>query len=409
MKSFVIQKSANNEIRIGWQDLPCRKKKYSDTSDVKKKEYHAKQVALLETEVLRVGDRSYLIDRINGCRILAQGEADSFDLMRARALDILSDFQRPRKEQNNARRPGWGIDPSLTKFGAYARHTLLEAGSVASRRYAALGKGVEVTLTIPGHSDSAFRSVARWSGYLVNRLLQAVRRHPTHIEWFYVWELQARGALHIHLAICGDTQERLLQLGRKVRKLWFRLMEEVGKFEATDMFIRRGGFGRNTYRQFLKGNHVAEVRKSLAAYFAKYLSKGATGKKDKKIVHPYHPARWWGISRTLLKAVKKERLSVKFTGLSESALAELLVVAENQLRRYSPVRGVDYSFEVSYGRDGSRKIVGFGQRFIYWFADSDFDELTCWLPQLLRYLKALCSNAVIEGDISWALHTPAWR
>lgn len=409
MKSFVLQKSANNEIRVGWQDLPCRKKNYGDKSHDKKNQVYAEHVALGETEVLRVGSRGYLIDRVHGCSILTQDEADRHEERQRRSLDIIPDFQRRGYGPIDTRKPGWGLEPKPTKFGSYARHTILEAGAVASRRTRGDGRGVEVTLTIPSSSHSAFGAVSRWSGYIVNRLLQVIRRDCPTIEWFYVWELQKRGALHIHMALSGEPQSALLRVGRKVRKLWFRLLEEVGGKSGANMFLRRGGRGNNTYRQFLKGNRVAPIKKSLAAYFAKYVSKGAGGSSKEKVEHRYYPARWWGISRKLLQRVKDERLVVRFSGVSEQEIVGLLSSALGWVRRYNPVRNCGYGFDVSYGEGSHRKQVGYGERFISWFSDSDFDLLQVWLPQLLRYLFAQCSNAVIEGQTDWALHTPAWK
>ena len=409
MKSFVVQKSANNEVRLGWQDLPRRTKKNTDSEQVKRDTKYSETIALSETELIRVGGRGYLIDRVNGCSVMTSNESDNYEARQEKALDIISDFQQARKVGKNDHKSGWGYDPKATKFGNYARHTILEAGAVASRGSGDLGRGVEVTLTIPSTSSSAFRAVSQWSGYAVNRLLQVIRRDAPHIDWFYVWELQKRGALHIHMALSGDVQAKLLRIGRKIRDTWFRVLEEIGRKSGADMFLKGRGYGRNTYKEFLKGNRAAEVRKSLAAYFAKYVSKAAGKEANKRIVHSYPPARWWGISRKLLKRVKEQRLNVRFTCVSESELVELLSIAEGFVRRHNPLRSVTYSFEVSHGEGGTAKAVGFGQRFVYWFDDSAFSSVEVWLPQCLRFLSKYCSNAVIEGDIDWALHTPAWR
>ena len=409
MKSFILQKSANNEVRIGWQDLPRRKKKQSDSLEDERQHYYASQVALTETEVICVGERGYLIDRVNGCSTLTLNEAEEHEKRRARALDIINDFQRSRKVSKNDYKPGWGDRPKITTFGRYARHTILEAGTVSSRGSGQDGRGVEVTLTLPGHSHRCFDTISKWSGYACNRLLQVIRRHEPDTLWFYVWENQKRGALHLHMALSGVPQERLLRLGRKIRKTWYRVLEEIGRRENTDMFIRRGGFGRNTYKQFLKGNRVAEIEKSLAAYFAKYVSKGKTKNPSNASEHAYYPSRWWGISRKLLVKVKKERLNVRFTAVSEDECVNLLHIAQNYLERYLPVLRHSYNFELSYGKEGDAKAVGIGSRFIYWFSGESFGELQVWLPAFLRYLSKYFSNAVIEGDTGWALHTPAWR
>lgn len=407
MKSIVVQKFANRELRIGFQDLPPSRRAEGDRSEQRKAERYSRSCALVETEVVR-GDGSiaYLLDSVNGDSIITQSEADKHEQMQSRALDIIRDFQRPKKDKNDTNRPGWGNPPKITRFGAYARHTILEAGAVASRGAGLDRRGVEVTLTLPSSSYCAYRAICDWSGYLVNRVLQAIRRHKQDIDWFYVWEVQKRGALHLHMALSGDCQSELLRLGRKVRKTWYRALVEVGRKSGANMFLRGGGRGNNTYREFLKGNRVAEIRKSLAAYFAKYVSKESGRKTGKGVVQKYYPSRWWGISRKLLSRVKKERLSVRFTRLSEEECIDLLSIAEGFVRRHSPIRSCSYSFELSYGKEGRTVVVGAGFRLIYWFDDSSFSSIQVWLPQLLRFLSKYCSNAVIEGDTAWALHTP---
>lgn len=409
MKSFVLQKSANNEVRIGWQDLPRHKKEYKDKSCDKKAQIEAEHIALAETEVLRVGDRGYLIDRALGCSILSRDEAIRHEQRQKRSLDIIRDFQQARKVGKNAHKSGWGYDPKPTRFGAYARHTILEAGAVASRGARHDERGVEVTLTIPGGCPRGFRALSQWSGWAVNRLLQILRRRKTGIEYFYVWEWQKRGALHLHMALSNSGNEELLLAGREVRECWYRVLEEIGRKSGTNLFLRGRGYGQNSYEEFLKGNRVAPIKKSLAAYFAKYVSKGAVPVSKTKQKNFYPPSRWWGISRSLLKKVKGERLNVRLTCVSENELAGLLASAIGYVRRYNPVRSCGYGFDVSYGEGRNKKQVGYGERFIYWLGDSEFSSLQVWLPQLLRYLLTQCSNAVIEGDINWALHTPVWR
>lgn len=405
MKSIVIQKSANREVRIGWQDLPSPKRKKGDKQSDKNWTKYSEAVALLETESVRVGDRAYLIDNVNGCCVLSLSEADCYDQQRERALDIIGDFQRTRLKQNDTNKPGWGYDPKVTRFGAYARHTILEAGAVASRGTGHFGRGVEVTLTLPSSSFRAFRALSQWSGYAVNRILQAVRRRRSDIEWFYVWEVQKRGALHLHMALSGASTQELLRAGRAVRKTWFRVLADIGAKSGANMFLRRGGRGNNTYKEFLKGNRVAEIRKSLAAYFAKYVSKEAKSNVSGSVVHSYPPSRWWGISRSLLKKVKGERLNVRITNLSEEQCVELLSMAEAFCRRHAPIRGTGYSFEVSYGDKANARPVGIGARWLYWFSDESFAQIEVWLPQFIRFLAKYCinecSNAVIEGTTSW--------
>lgn len=401
MKTIVIQKSANREVRVGWQDLPHPKKQHGDTEAIKGATRYAESVAIAETEVVRVGDRAYLIDNVKGCSILASNEADCHEALQKRSLDIIGDFQRARKVGRNDYKSGWGYDPKVTRFGSYARHTVLEAGAIASRGAGHTERGVEVTLTIPGGTRSSFRAVSQWSGWAVNRLLQVIRRKSSGVEWFYVWELQKRGALHLHMALSGAGNEELLQLGRKIRKCWYRVLEEIGRKSGTNPFARGNGYGKNTYREFLKGNRVAEVRKSLAAYFAKYVSKRASKDSGQVEAKFYPPSRWWGISRSLLSKVKKERLNVRFTCLSEEQCIQLLSIVQSFVRRHSPVRCTGYSFEVSYGDEGSKKAVGIGARWLYWFSDESFSSIEVWLPQLLRYLRQYCSNAVIQGDTGW--------
>jgi hypothetical protein len=223
--------------------------------------------------------------------------------------------------------------------------------------------------------------------------------------WFYVWELQTRGALHIHMALSGLQQIELLSLGNAIRDKWFDVLEDISRKSGIDLWLRQGGRGRNDRRDALKANRVAEVSKGLSNYFAKYCSKQATKSVGFGKRAPSPPARWWGMCRRLSQEIKKERLNVRITGISETEIAGMLSAIDNLFRGHSPVVSYRYDFELSFSTGGVSVHQGYGWRQISYYSDLDFDKLSVWLPQTLNYLVRECSDAVIEGDIAWLLHT----
>lgn len=228
-----------------------------------------------------------------------------------------------------------GGDNRATAFTRRARHTLLEAGDVMQSLCPSVTDGAAanaraITLTLPGSTPEALRACAAWSSWLLNCLMQEVRdcRHPVY--YFSVWELQKRGALHLHLCIGGNpdqvSMEFLKTLGDRLIARWFELLKvmgtrrkvsrggKTGRLPGIDMFARsetaiqaRGGpkSWRDYPEKWQADNQP--IKKNVAAYFSKYASKNATSGNKNKVFNAYSPSRWWSCSTNIREEIKKYR------------------------------------------------------------------------------------------------------
>lgn len=211
----------------------------------------------------------------------------------------------------------WGKPNRKKSFTSNACHRILESGAVIDKENPA--KTWMVTCTIPGSTPAALQAVAHWSGWIVNRMLQTIRDNPVGKfgKWFYVWEFQKRGALHMHWAVAHQDDRIAKRLAEQLEYQWFELLLELKQKAGVDCFERLDG-GTHRYSSLNWQSNVQKVQKSVAAYYSKYVSKGSENQVALKdpTVKVYYPARWWGSSKSTKEAVKKWRFTYKLEGYS---------------------------------------------------------------------------------------------
>lgn len=183
-----------------------------------------------------------------------------------------------------------------TTFGNNAKRAILRSGGALDRVIGSPGEVIFLTGTIPGSTPMAYQAMADYAHLVVDRLKSWLSKRCCARYEFYVWELQKRGALHLHYAVHLPNEKQRQSVLNGFRAEWCRLLRMVGKLGNCNMFQR--GFG--DYR--IHGESVVQayaqpVRKSVTAYLAKYCSKEAG--KLSVCPHPYAPKRWWGRSRPL--------------------------------------------------------------------------------------------------------------
>jgi hypothetical protein len=113
---------------------------------------------------------------------------------------------------------------------------------------------------------------------------------------FYCWELQKRGALHLHYAVhCPDkAAAAAILVGFKAQ--WVRLLRVVSERAGVDLFLNTVS-GQNWLEMPEAIQAKAErVEKSVGAYLGKYLSKSSKGTNA---IGQFAPCRWYGVSRPL--------------------------------------------------------------------------------------------------------------
>lgn len=384
MKNIIAQLAANNQVTIRYYDRPnCLKSKSTGDLSAQKdihalgriqqkledidkvlshgcKEYeHENKFDLYDNRNLfgrdrvpalpggassntvvstpaRATDTSGIIEYFNpeSSRIVQTNYKELTERKRS-YLDIIKKSQHTTKKERC-----WGKVQTVKKFTRNAKQKILEAGAVVDK-HTKKGSQYELTLTIPGSGVDVYDVVARYSGYLVNRITQIIRRLEAkghHVFWFFVWEHQKRGALHMHWCICvNSSPSESESLCRKIRAKWFDLLEELSVKTAIDLFKKKGFMGTWRYSPSMWQSNIAVVRKSVAAYFSKYMSKTyetsrfnrsrrerqeALRKKYPNRVEYARvislcPSRYWGCGSRVKHLCRRYRVNVPFSISSE--------------------------------------------------------------------------------------------
>jgi hypothetical protein len=363
MSVIILQRFANREYRLTQQDIFAGGKKAGDKYAEKQAEKYA--IAVRDTYVLQQEIQQGEAASISEGRLERRnfGEVDA--RLGIRALDIIDEFQQIAATKKN--KGGWGFQPNPTKFTRNARHRLLEAGAVIDKEFGL--NCYEVTVTLPGSGHRAYRTLANWSGWLINRLLREVSRNTQTSHWFYVWELQKRGALHLHFAIAARDISDAKRVAEKLEFDWFELLLELEEKTDVELFRRDP---RTTWRNRPEKwqSHVAPITKSCAAYFSKYAGKSAFSQSanDKR----YCPSRWWGSSSAVKKSIESERRKWKFEA-SASCAREIKSILQDFLLEKQPIKTYSYDFNLGQTKNGTN--LGGGEVWIKYYETEDFKKL----------------------------------
>lgn len=226
----------------------------------------------------------------------------------------------------------WGRKKDYSKFNKHGRKKILEAGGAIEKA----GKQDDcllVTVTIPGGGARVYDAVSRWSGYIANRMTQTLRNANRNDKckddcgYFYVWELQKRGALHLHWCLIGYDYET----AEKLKDAWYQALRDVGAKENLNCFKSESGRNWSNSPDTWQWD-IQEVKKSVAGYFAKYASKTALGSKDakprKKGFDPasslsVSPGRWYSISKSVRAWMQEYSCFIDWVG--DESKAEQMV------------------------------------------------------------------------------------
>lgn len=225
--------------------------------------------------------------------------------------ECVSDDLTPLDISSKVDHPGGDMPHRRTKFGLNAKRTLLRLGGAYDTIDPVPQHYVFLTGTIPGGTHDAFMAMARESRYVVHAIAKWLSRTTKTPHWFYVWELQRRGALHIHYCVYSPDTSAREKILREWHSKWHALIQEVGCRSSTDMWLRKDGTYHKEGHSVLQA-YAQEVRKSVAAYLAGYCG-GAKDKHSSDSTSPYYPGRWWGCSREstrLLKSLTDTREAV---------------------------------------------------------------------------------------------------
>lgn len=226
---------------------------------------------------------------------------DTPKLQESAPLDYSSQLETTRR----ARLSGYGEPPTrLTRFTRKASKTIQRCARALDEFSQSPGHILFFTGTLPGTGTDKYEAIARWSSYVVHRLKAWVAKVLPAKYDFYCWELQKRGALHLHYAVHCPDEAIAEKLIAGFKDEWIKLLKVVSEKTGKNLF-------HNGDRDIDWLNHpesiqakTERVTKSVGAYLGKYLSKSSRGTTK---FGRFSPCRWWGCSRPLRRLEESMR------------------------------------------------------------------------------------------------------
>lgn len=236
--------------------------------------------------------------------------------------------RRRETQEKTARRGGHGRIPAATKFTRHGSTMVRDAGHLIERDKT--GQAVFLTLTIAGGGQDVYDAISSFSGFIVNRFGTWLRGHA-ELDWFtYVWELQTRGAPHLHYMLSLPKGLSIRSFRKMVQAEWRRILCDVSVKSGVDVFKTLDG---RTWKLDKNAPYVGAklCTHDLGRYMAKYVSKS---RSKNGLATTWYPGRWWAVSYALRKAIMKERVKVKIRfpsiAAARAALSQLISAASEK-------------------------------------------------------------------------------
>jgi hypothetical protein len=275
-------------------------------------------------------------------------------------------------------------------FGNRAGQAIREAGAAME---IACGRDVRfchcTTLTLPANTREAFECLAAYSSYAVNRLFQTLRRrYPDANYWFFVWEYQQRGALHLHIAHYHPDETEGMLIGNLLIEQWHKILCDISDNSGVWMLSDKcvGDCAIQSYYQY----HTQPIRTSVAGYFAKYAAK-ASGAAENSYVREHSktlsPKRYWGSSHLLKQIVQQHsHISLFDVGSSEEAekrYQEVLSIILGEeivyFNRYEfckeLIKRENYGFRGGYQPKTYETVIAEGYREVFYVKPESYQKL----------------------------------
>jgi hypothetical protein len=243
-------------------------------------------------------------------------------------------------------RPGWGGLPRQQPFSTYGRRQILRAGGALERR-APHKECLFLTVTLPGSTTEAMEAIARYSGMAVKLLHDWIGNHISSKLSLYTWELQKRGALHLHYVVHCPDSSRGEWLIAHLQEEWCRILDAICAKAKVDVYATTRGFSWKEKKEVVRVD-AQWCEKSVAAYLSKYVSKAA--KTNRNLArYSYYPSRWYGVSRPLLALLRSMTATVSIDSITSSKAWAMYEDCLSSLQSWA-VRCYEYMHTVGGGK-----------------------------------------------------------
>jgi hypothetical protein len=269
-----------------------------------------------------------------------------YDAMKPYYREKISTLDITKKSQRSKKAPYMKLNrpKSFTRFSGQRVRECGAACSIACNGDMRFAN--EVTLTLPANTHEAFTALAAYSGYAINRLFQPIRRkYGDDCLWFFVWEYQKRGALHLHICTYHPDEMEGLLISAQLIEQWHKILVDISELSQVCMFLDKRR-DRCTVRSSHQ-HHTSQIKKDVGAYFAKYAGKEES--KDSWYIQKYPVSRFWGSSRSLKRIVRENSLRFDFDyqGNEKEAIEKYSRLIENIIEKLSIVKASTYEFYIA--------------------------------------------------------------
>lgn len=274
----------------------------------------------------------------------------------------------------------------LIVFGQFCKHKIKSFGNVQAQKIHECGAAMEMnmidpsfchvtTLTLPANNQAAFECLAAYSGYAVNRLFQPIRRDYAECNrWFFVWEYQKRGALHLHIAHYHPCKIIGAEIGQKLIETWHKILCDISDNSGIWLLSDRC---KDDYELKSWYQHLSQpMRKSVAGYFSKYAAKANQNEENnyiKKFSEMHPPSRFWGSSSQIKVIVKSHHFHNCRDYTEEKRSMEILFIhIHKMISECEIVLQKNYTFK----KDLTQNLcVAEGFRNIFYLSPSDYQKI----------------------------------
>ena len=274
----------------------------------------------------------------------------------------------------------------LIVFGQFCKHKFKHFANIQAQKIHECGAAMEMemldpsychvtTLTLPANTVAAFECIAAYSGYAVNRLFQPIRRDYADCNrWFFVWEYQKRGALHLHIAHYHPCKIIGAEIGQKLIETWHKILCDISDNSGIWLLSDRC---KNDYELKSWYQHLSQpMRKSVAGYFSKYAAKANQNEDNnyiRKFSEMYPPSRFWGSSSQIKAIVKANHFHNCRDYTEEKRSMEILFIhIHKMISECEIILQKNYTFK----KDLSENLcVAEGFRNIFYLSPSDYQKI----------------------------------
>lgn len=291
-----------------------------------------------------------LADDYEAARVILPKIRGTLQISATRQLDLI------QKSQRSPRYPSMRLNKPKS-FTRYSGQKVRECG--AAMAIAASGEHDrcrEVTLTLPANTKEAFAALAAYSGYAINRLLQPIRRDwGKSALWFFVWEYQKRGALHLHFALFHEDKNECEKMANRMIEQWHKVLISIGEMADTCMFSRRDKLSCTIRKNHQY--HTAPMQKEVSRYFAKYAGKEES--KNSWYCQKYPVSRFWGCSYSLKDIIKKHSFECQWDYFGSQKEADKMIeeIVESVILKLHIVASSEYEFAIWLSGKVTKNIV----------------------------------------------------